>query len=134
MVALIKLEWEALVDSVEHGDYEPSGQDGDIRFMYCDKTNTFVSNPEYIRSVLQARSHRNPFYLEGPLFTGKNVFLQLVARGDARGLNRVEFFDENINEASEAQLDKFFGPDKLIDKHRNALIYFDYLQNALTWT
>jgi DNA-binding NtrC family response regulator len=70
--------------------------------------------------------------LIGEFGTGKNVFLELVAKGDA-GDQSIECIDENVDGTQDEMMEKFFGKDGLVQNHPNSLIHFDLLQNALDW-
>src|SRR2546430_5206860 len=128
----IDLRWRHLVDSVRAGDVEPRGGSDAPRFMYSQSRNVFVSDPYLIEQILQARSHRHPFMLIGEFGTGKNIFLELVARGN-EGDRPVECVDENVNGTQDEMLEKFFGVGGLVEQHPQALFHFDLLQNAVEW-
>jgi hypothetical protein len=88
-----------------------------------------------MRDIVDARSHREAFLLIGKMRTGKNIFIELVAQGEPGRGHSMPCIDENIDGTADQplMLDKFFGPDGVVDRNRDALIHFDLLQNATAW-
>jgi TIR domain-containing protein len=128
----VKLDWLPLVESVKRGEFEPRDETGRVRFMYSVVRNTFLSDPNIIAQITYARSHSRPMMLVGEFGTGKNVFLELIARGDNPD-ERMDCVDENVVGSEAEMLEKFFGRNGVVERHPHSLLHFDLLQNAVTW-
>jgi hypothetical protein len=131
-VETIALHWRPLVASVRSGELE--GVIGGCPFMYVEPRNAFVSDPQLLEDIHHARARRGPFLLVGPMGTGKNLFIELVARGDTGGPSQ-PCLDENVDGHVDEwrMIEHFFGPSGIVDSNRTALIHFDLLQNAVEW-
>jgi nucleoside phosphorylase len=129
---IIKLNWEHLVVTVQRGEYEPKNSIGETVFLYSQARNVFISDPDLVKQIVYARKHRNPFMLIGEFGTGKNIFLELVAKGNPSD-EPVECIDENVDGTEDQMMNKFFGVNGLIESHPHSLFHFDLLQNAVHW-
>lgn len=125
-----KLNWKSIVGKIQAGNFEPKDSEGQTEFMYCDKRHVFISDPYLIQEIHRARSHNEPFMLIGSMNSGKNIFLELVAKGNGQGKN-VDCIDENVYGNPFQMTEKFFSQGGFIENHPNALIHFDLLQNTL---
>lgn len=128
----MKLNWKNLVDVVKSGQVEMKDANGETVCLYSKARNTFISDPYLIKQITYARKHRNPFLLIGEFGTGKNIFLELVAKGESSD-GAIECIDENIDGTQDEMLEKFFGTNNLIENHPNSLFHVDLLQNAIDW-
>jgi len=133
----ITLQWRELVSSARAGETEKRSADGTAVWMlWRDSTKAvFVSDPKLLADIDAARRLRKtytPFLLIGPLHTGKNVFLNLVARSskDSPGVPCV---DENVGHNEDQEVKQFFRKRGVVDRNRSALLHFDFMENAVRW-
>jgi len=133
-VKSIKLEWPKLLRLARSGRPEKRALGGRATLMLWSdsKKTVFVSDPGLLEQIDAARSHSNPFVLIGPQHTGKNVFLNLVARGVSKS-NSVPCVDENVLGNMDEEIERFFGKDGVVDRNRSALLHFDFMERAVTW-
>ena len=129
---MVRLEWERLVGLVRDGVHEVA--EGSKPVMYVEQRNAFVSDRQMLEDIRHARARKGPFLLIGPMGTGKNLFIELVARGEGDE-DHQPCIDENVDgHVDEAQMiEHFFGPGGVVDRNPDALIQFDLLQNAVEW-
>jgi hypothetical protein len=130
----IKLGWQNLVRFARSGRVEKRGPSGKPALMlWSDSRKTvFVSDQSLLDQINTARAHSNPFVLIGPQHTGKNVFLNLVARGAHKAAS-APCVDENVVNDPEVEIERFFGKEGVVDRNRSALLHFDFMERAVTW-
>jgi hypothetical protein len=128
------LPWRDLEALVQSGQLEPRDADGKTKFMFWSNRAkaSFISDPLLLDQIARARRHRNPFVLIGPQHTGKNIFLQLVARG-SEGTKSIPCVDENVAGDQASELERFFGPSGVVERSLKSLLHFDFMERAITW-
>jgi hypothetical protein len=130
----VRIQWARLVRHVRAGRLETYRSRFKPGFMFWPERgkSAFLSDRVLLGQIDRARAHNGAFMLFGPLHSGKYAALNLIAKGSGND-QKFSCVAENIVDGADEELERFFGREGVVDRNRDALIHFDYMDRAAGW-